>query len=258
MDLNTAPVNVVVRTEDECIPNNVIRDTRGFPVYNEDGSYKTSGEEKLDTGPQAAKVQGLTTIQQIPKSFLVSVDNPNPPGGIGRLTTLHIKAVMTMIGQTVSGFSYDLIGPADFVGKYQLEAETLKTLGYLKPEFVTKFGRAAVKKDAAWTGKDGIFSLRNWFGSAGVQEKVMYDLLQSNYEIMSRNNAIKSDDNLCTIAGMLCVAHILGPGDGTEKNPGAKRWRASGGGRDTNGFFGTNFFSLGRYAVDVLAARTNG
>jgi hypothetical protein len=54
---------------------------------------------------------------------------------------------------------------------------------------------------------------------------------------------------------MLCVAHILGPGLGTDSAPGARRWRATGGGTDANGNQGTTFFSLGRYAIDVLAAK---
>lgn len=71
---------------------------------------------------------------------------------------------------------------------------------------------------------------------------------------MLNNGAIKTDDNLCTIAGMLCVAHVLGPDAGSELAPGAKRWRSTGGGKDVNGDNAATYFLVGRYAIDVLAA----
>ena len=255
-NVNSTPEQINYVTEDECVPGNAVRDTFGKPVRTVDGSFVLLGEEQLDPGPRAAKDQGLTIARQIPKNFLVSIDNPNPPGGVGRLNTLYTKAVMTVLGQASSGLSYNLIGASDFVGKYQIDASTLADLGYIKTEYVSVYSRASVKKDIAWTGKDGITSLLSWFNSPGVQEKTMYQLLQQNYNIMLNNGAITSADNLCTIAGMLCVAHILGPGTGTEKSPGAKRWRETGGGQDINGNFAAYYFALGRYAVDVLAART--
>lgn len=255
-NVNSTPEQINYVTEDECVPGNAVRDTFGKPLRTPDGSFILSGEEQLDPGPRAARSQGLGIAQQIPKSFLVSIDNPNPPGGIGRLNQLYTKAVMTVLGQVSSGLSYNLIGASDFVGKYQIEASVLQELGYVKPEYVTTYGRASVKKDIAWTGKDGVTGLISWFNSPGVQEKTMYQLLQQNYNTMVNNNAITDTDNLCTIAGMLCVAHILGPGVGTEKAPGAKRWRETGGGQDINGNFAAYYFALGRYAVDVLAAKT--
>lgn len=254
-NVNSTPEQINYVTEEECVPGNAVRDSFGKPLRMADGSFVLSGEEILDPGPQAAKNQGLTLAQQVSKSFLVSVDNPNPPGGIGRLNTLHVKAVMTMLGEAASGFSYNLITGNDFVGKYQIDAATLVELGYIKSEYLQSYSRAAVKKDSAWTGKDGVTSLLTWFGSHGVQEKTMYALLQKNYNVMVNNNAIKSADNLCTIAGMLCVAHILGPDVGTEKDPGAKRWRETGGGKDINGNYAAYYFALGRYAIDVLAAK---
>jgi hypothetical protein len=253
-EVNSLPATVVIKTEDECIPNNVVRDAAGNPVKLPNGSFLTSGEEKLDSGPQTAKNQTLPLNFQVQKSVLVNVSTPEPPGGIGRLNRLHVKAIMVMIAQAASSNLYNLITASDFVGKYQLSAITLSELGYIKPDHVVAYGLQTVKRKDAWTGKDAVTSLETWFLSPGVQETAMFNFLEKNYIAMQNNGAIKEDDNLCTIAGMLCVAHILGPDSGTELAPGAKRWRATGGGKDINGNYASTYFLLGRYAIDVLAA----
>jgi len=255
-NVNQIPETIRLLEEEECVPGNVIRNSAGYPVLNADGSYRTSGEEQLDPGPQSARSQGLYLGKDIPKSLLVSENNPAPPGGVGRLNQLRTKAVMTVISKTVSGFSYTFVSGAQQAGKYQFDSDALTSLGYIKPDYYALYGRDTITKDGAWTGLDGVGNLQAWSRSIGIQEKAMYRRLIRHYETMNNNGAIKSTDNLCTIAGMLCVAHILGPGVGTEKDPGAKRWRETGGGQNINGFTGTYFFALGRYAIDVLAAKS--
>jgi hypothetical protein len=253
-DVNSLSTAAVLKTDEECVPNNVVRDAAGNPVKLPSGLFLTSGEEILDPGPQIAKTQSIPASFRVSKNVLVSIQNPDVPSGIGRLSALQVKAVKTMIARAASGYSYNFISAANSVGKYQLNAETLSGLGYIKPEFVIQVGSEAVKKPAAWTGKDNITSLEVWFKSAGVQENSMFSLMENNYISMENNRSIKVDDNLCTIAGMLCVAHVLGPDTGTEQAPGAKRWRETGSGQDINGSNGSVYFLLGRYAVDVLAA----
>ena len=254
-NVNKQPTKITYVVDEDCVPTNVVRDIGGKPVYNEDGSYKTSGSEMLDPGPQAAKNQGFAFTQQVPKSYLISVLNPDSIGGIGRLSKLHVRAINTVLAKQLSGISYAFINPNNYMGKYQMSPEILTSLGYIKQKFLDTYGSYAVHKDDAWTGKDGISSLNAWFNSSGVQEKAMYTMMSNNYVTLSSNDGIKSDDSLCTIAGMLCVAHILGPDLGTTSSPGARLWRDTGGGTDKNGNLGTTFFSLGRYAIDVLAAK---
>ena len=67
-----------------------------------------------------------------------------------------------------------------------------------------------------------------------------------NYKSLLSKTAIKADDDLCTVAGMLCTSHLIGAG-------GANQWRKTGEGGDANGTTGTAYFNMGRYAVDVLA-----
>ena len=255
-NVNTAPEPINYKVDTECLPSNVVRDSAGNPIKNSDGSYRTSGVELLDPGPQAAKSQAIQESQRVPKSYLFSIANPDPPGGVGKLSRLQTKAVMSMMAKSLSGNSYSSIGPDNYVGKYQINPATLTAFGYIKPDFFFTYGIDAIKKDDAWTGKDSIKNLTNWLLSTGTQEQVMYQLMQNNYTTMINNDGIKSTDNLCTIAGMLCVAHILGAEPGTERAPGAKFWRQTGSGQDLTGKNAAYYFSLGRYAVDVLASQT--
>ena len=67
-----------------------------------------------------------------------------------------------------------------------------------------------------------------------------------NYKSLSQKGAIKEGDDLCTVAGMLCASHLIGASA-------ANIWRKTGEGSDANGTTGTDYFNMGRYAVDVLA-----
>ena len=248
-NINSIPALIPFITQQVCLPGNVVLDSRGNPVLNPDGSYKTSGVEQLDPGPASAKTQTIPASVQVPKSFLVSYANPAPPGGIDRLSPLQVKATMTMLGKALSGFSYTLLNGSNQIGKYQFNATMLYNLGYLKLSHVDAYSDNAIKYTDAWTGKDGIINLNTWFLSTGVQETAMYNLMTINYNYMTQSHVIKSDDNLCTRAGMLCVAHILGIDKTGE-------WRKTGQGLDIVGNSGSYFFALGRYAVDVLAYLT--
>jgi hypothetical protein len=251
-----APTDTIAPTD--CAPSNVVKDGSGNPVKDGNGNFVTSGEEKLDPGPASVKNTALPAKKQCPKSFLAREDTPNPPGGVGTLNQLQVKAVMTALGFSESGFNYKAINPYNYVGKYQFGAPALVDRGYIKLDYYKQYRNAAVKEANAWTGEGGIRSLSDYFNSSGTQEKVMYDQLVANYKRMLSNGAIKGDDTPCTVAGMLCVAHLLGPNTGTERNPGAKGWRQTGGGQDANGTTGGTYFNLGKYAIDVLAAPTTG
>lgn len=251
-----APTSGVVPKD--CAPSNAVKDSSGNPVKDGSGNFVTSGEEKLDPGPASTKGKALPAKKVVPKSYLAREDTPNPPGGIGTLNQLQVKATMTALAYSESNFNYSAINPYNYVGKYQFGAAALVDRGYIKLDYFKQYKNAAVKQDGAWTGEGGIRSLKDFFAGAGIQEKVMFEQMQANYKRMLNNGAIKADDNPCTVAGMLCVAHLLGPNTGTEQNPGAKGWRQTGGGQDANGTTGGTYFNLGKYAIDVLAAPIEG
>lgn len=199
----------------------------------------------MDPGPAAA--QGKSISNACPKEYLGRPDCPTPSGGIGPLGTQHVLAVMAVMAYSESGWKYDIANSIGFVGRYQFGAPALVDTGYIKRDYYTRNPRNSCTKDAgAWTGKNGCNSLGDWFTSKSAQESAMHELMSKNYSTMTRIGAIKSGDDLCTVAGMLCVSHLLGAG-------GANTWRKTGGGQDANGTTGEKYFNLGRYAVDVLA-----
>jgi hypothetical protein len=249
--VNEIPVVKPMFTSRLCLPGNVVLDSRGQPMLNADGSYMTAGIEILDPGPASASKFLIPSGIQLDRSFLFSYTNPTPPSGIDRFSQLQIKAIMSMLGQALSGFSYKLANGNNQLGKYQFTALQLYEQGYIKLKYLDQYDSAAVKYTHAWTGRDGIVDVNTWLLSGGIQEKAMFQLLASNYNYLTLGQIIKSSDNLCTAAGMLAVAHILGI-------DGAKTWRATGTGKDTSGNTGGYFFVLGRYAIDVLSYTTTG
>ena len=200
----------------------------------------------LDPGPREAAGAGVT--KPVNKSFLSRADAPTVTAGIGPLSAAMIKALMTQIGWTESGCKYNVVNTIGFCGKYQFGAAALVETGHIKRDAFTLYGgNKAIGIASSWTGRDGLNSKEDFLSNGPVQEKLMQFLLKMNYNNLVRNGGIKEGDDLCTVAGMLSVAHLLGV-------TGAKRWRSTGGGADAFGTTGTMYFNRGRYAVDVLAA----
>jgi hypothetical protein len=248
--VNEIPLVNPIYSSRLCLPGNVVLDSKGQPMLNADGSYMTSGVEQLDPGPAGAGNFSIPNNVRLTRSFLFSYTNPSPSAGIDRFGQLQVKAIMSMLGQALSGFSYRLVNGSDQLGKYQFSALQLYEQGYIKLSYYNQYGPAAVKYNYAWTGRDGMINANTWLLSGGIQEKAMFRLLASNYNYLTLGQIIKSSDNLCTAAGMLSVAHILGI-------DGARTWRATGQGKDPTGNTGGYFFSLGRYAIDVLSYTAN-
>jgi len=206
------------------------------------------GSKPTDPGPVAAANAGVKN--PVNKSYINRADNPNPPGGIGPLTQAQTKGLMTQLGWNESSFNYASVNQYNFMGKYQIGAAALVDQGYVKPDAFKLAGNQCLDNPSSWTTKaqnEGIDSKQAFLKNGAFQEKVMYNLLQANYNQLNRTGGIKSGDDQCTVAGALAAAHLLGAG-------GSKTWRTTGGGSDANGTTGTTYFNMGRYAVDVLAA----
>jgi hypothetical protein len=116
-------------------------------------------------------------------------------------------------------------------------------------EYVTKYATEAVRYPDAWFGTDGLDSAEAFLAGKGKQEKAMFDLLKMNYEALIKKSndkyGIDPNDDLCTVAGMLAVSLLLGPG-------GARTWRQTGGG-DARAISAAAYYNRGRHAIDVLA-----
>jgi hypothetical protein len=226
---------------------NVVRDSSGQPVLTSEGAA-------LDPGPQAALFVGVT--KKLPKSWMTRPDAPNPGSGVGPLSVVQVKALMSQIAYTESAWASRRGGSRNnYLGRYQFGAPALSSasIGFIKPEAVKQYGNDAVNYPGSWTGKMGINSAEDYLKSSAAQEFSMIELLKLNYAAMTRNGAIKNGDNICCVGGMLAVAHLIGAGDDPQRKLGAKYWRRTGGGADAFNTSGTTYYNRGRYAVHDLA-----
>ena len=203
------------------------------------------GTPSNDPGPTAARSIGVSNT--VNKSYLTRSDAPTVSTGIGPLNANHLKALVQQIGWSESSCRYSVINQLNYCGKYQFGAAAMVDLGYIKRDAYAKYsGNKSIDYPASWTGKDGIGSKEQFLANVSIQEKMMMSLLDRNYKSLLKNGGIKDTDDLCTVAGMLTVAHLLGA-------TGSKNWRMTASGADANGTTGAMYFNRGRYAIDVLS-----
>jgi hypothetical protein len=151
-----------------------------------------------------------------------------------------------------SGWDYKKVHKNRF-GKYQIDAKYLadSTRGYIKPDAVGQYGATAAAQEASWTGKDNIKNIEAFLGNRNIQDKIQYEEFQAYYDKLVANQGVKSTDDVCTLAGMLLVAHQFRDADK------AKKWRSTGEGRDELDVEAWVYFNHGRYAIDSLGTFSN-
>ena len=186
------------------------------------------------------EVQGDTC----PLDTLNAATTYNPSGDVGDMPMLiaqQVKAMMAELGYFESKFVADKV-EGSRIGKYQVDAALLKTAGYVTS------ATATLSSNASWTGKDKITSQQDFFNAVAFQDIMQYNEFKTNYPALVANGGIKSDDDICTAAGMLFVAHQF------RSVELAKKWRDTDAGTDALGKTGDVYFNQGRYAIDVLYA----
>ena len=164
---------------------------------------------------------------------------------IGDLDGDQLTAYFAQIGKSESNGNYGAVNSIGYVGKYQFGYLALIDGGYVKKSVRSN---AQLNNPNSWTGKDGISSLDDWLSNEAVQEEAMCAYTKRNYNTMCKIGAVSSDQSPEDVAGMLAVAHLLGPG-------GAKNFRNGQGGSDAFGTTGAAYFQKGRYSVASLAPK---
>jgi hypothetical protein len=177
-------------------------------------------------------------------------NQPDATGTVGNLSKDQVKAYMAQIGKSESSGNYAAVNQLGYVGKYQFGYGALIGAGYVKSS-VTSL--AQLDNPNSWTGKDGITDKSAWLSNGSVQESAMLSYTQSNYTAMIKNGAVTADMSPEDVGGMLSVAHLLGPNEGTPERPGAAGWRKGRGGADANNTSGDTYFQKGKFAISVLA-----
>jgi hypothetical protein len=232
-----------------CEPKGAVKkDAQGKPITDGSGNVMRESVAEADPGPKLAATQPGTKLMG--KDLLNRDDVPNPSAGIGPLSQFQIKCLMAQLAFAESNFNYEQVdSTSTYLGRYQIGTYALLDLKYIKSEYVTKYTTEAVRYPDAWFGTDGLDSAEAFLAAKGKQEKAMFALLKLNYEALIKKSndkyGISPDDDLCTVAGMLAVSLLLGPG-------GARTWRLTGGG-DARAISAAAYYNRGRHAIDVLA-----
>jgi len=227
-------------------PNNAVTTGTGGVLVDGSGKPVVSGSTSSpDAGPNSALTGSVKNPAD--KSYMSRADNPTPTTGVGNLSPIETKALKTQIAVRESGYNNSAVTPSgSYLGKYQTGAAVLTDQKYIKDDAYAKYGNSAVNYPSSWTGKDGIDSKASYLSNGAVQENVMTNLMNRNYNTMVKIGAINPGDDSSTVAGMLATSHLLGAG-------GANTWRKTGAGADGNNTSGTSYFNMGRYAADVLS-----
>jgi len=196
------------------------------------------------TGTQDATKNTGGTVIKNPATATDLRNQPKCDCSVGNLTSDQLTAYYTTIGKSESGGKYDVVNSIGFVGKYQFGYPALIDGGYVSK---TCKSNAQLKNPNMWSpNKNGIDSLTAWLANGPEQEAAMCAYTKRNYTAMVKIGAVTSDQSPADVAGMLAVAHLLGPG-------GAKNYRNGQSGSDAYGTTGADYFAKGQYAVAVLA-----
>ena len=222
----------------------------GIPVTDSSGNPIATGSTDAGIFGASGKPVEQPTC---PAEFLAKTTTYNPPGNFGasspNLNQAQAKAMMAELGYFESEFNYSFISPdGTRIGKYAVDAKYLADAGYIKPDAVKQYANKTLSNNNSWAGRDGIQSQDDFFNSPNVQDSIQYKEFTDNYTALVASGGIKSDDDVCTAAGMLFVAHQM-----RSVNK-AVDWRTKGLVTDALGRDGGTYYNQGRYAIDILAS----
>ena len=153
-----------------------------------------------DQGILTAHTTSLSSNQ---KALRESLGLPTAPRGI-LLKRVHkdipglmrgdVKSLMVEIAQLETG-NNESYNQNNRYGKYAIHKNTLINYGYLSDD------------GTAWLGVEGIQSAANFIASTKLQDRIMERFISEQYHTGIKVGAIKPNDGLDTVAGMLAVAY---------------------------------------------------
>lgn len=176
-----------------------------------------------------------------------SISNTLPP-----LNQTQIQSLMDALGQRESSSvaggqqNYGTVNTLGYVGKYQLGAATLQTLGYIRPRIDGRaYSNADLNNPNIWTGKNDVNSVGDFLANKNnVQETAMFDNINFNYNVLIGKGVIDTtNSDPAQVGGYLAAAHIAGAG-------GAANYALTGANpADSYGTRASEYYALGNTAV---------
>lgn len=236
--------------------DNYLKDSSGEIVRDGSGNPIQVGEQ-TNTSPATrdyitSSLPPLNADQV--KSLMDSIgrrESSSTPGGNVVTTKLSYEEIRTRTdkGQYYGAYNKkksEFNTNPGFVGKYQIGYETLVTLNYVKNLGKGNNVNSALLDSSNWLGKNGLKSLDNYFNSPEVQEKIMFENLKFNYNVLKNRQVIQSSGSPGETAGYLAAAHLLGAGGAIKLSKGSD-------GADDFGTKGSEYFTIGNNSVNGRA-----
>lgn len=152
--------------------------------------------------------------------------------------SFYKPALKEALGKKESSNNYAAVNRFNYIGKYQMGADMLIDLGYVRPGSKLR----DLDNSEVWTGKDGIKSKSEFLGSPTVQESAMDQELALNEKRLRRMGVIDETSTTQEIAGYLATSHLLGTGGAQQMKRGVVK-------SDANGVTGNEYYKLGYAAV---------
>jgi hypothetical protein len=236
-------------------PSGALASGSGSAVTDSSGNPVLTGSSSADAGITQASGQPVAE-PTCPAEYLAKTTTYSPANNFGattpNLSQIQAKAMMAELGYFLSQFNYSFVSSdSQRIGKYAVDAQYLATAGYIKPDAITQYGSSALSNSNSWTGRDNIQSQDDFFNSPSIQETIQFNEFTASYSALIANGGIKSDDDVCTAAGMMFVVHEYRTADA------AKQWRSDGmsaSNQMDSSLTGATMYNQGRYSVDILAA----
>ncbi|MDA3806966.1 MAG: hypothetical protein PF440_03545, partial [Thiomicrorhabdus sp.] len=215
-------------------------------VGSQDDKAYWDGKEEFGTGFNEAYTGGPTGV------FGSDFEHPLPGDIAARYVEFKNKYGLTdkkstPVDDTSDAFrkvmlkressnDYTATNDGGYVGGYQMGAQALETLGYVKPGTYSKEkGNSGLDDTENWTGKGGASSKETFLASAEVQDTAFEENKQFNLNQLQRNGVIGANTSEEDKLGYLAAAHLLGAGNATNLDT-----------TDANDTTGREYFNLGK------------
>ena len=164
----------------------------------------------------------MATVLNITAQDLNSQTRPNAGFGsvtadeFGTILAQKSKTVASSLGVDVSAAASTVSDALGTVGKYGMSAAGLESAGYLKPGTVDRYLSDpsqlsnVLSSSAVWTGKDGVNTLDNVLGNAGLQTDMQADIYNTAFNGLKSAGTITGLETSDVVGSLTSVAADFG------------------------------------------------
>ena len=164
----------------------------------------------------------MATVLNVTAQDLNSQTRPNAGFGsvtadeFGTILAQKSKTVAASLGVDVDTAASTISNALGTVGKYGISAAGLESAGYLKPGTVDRYLSDpsqlsnVLGSSAVWTGKDGINTLDNVLGNAGLQTDMQADIFNTAFNGLKSAGTITGLETSDVVGSLTSVAADFG------------------------------------------------